>query len=197
MTETNRRTILRLGWLLVLVGAVFNEWFVAGFFSPDGVISSVRLKFAIRLFEILSVSGGLFLVSRWRSVKAGPTAVKAALYVVSAVVLLVSSDLLLRLIEKSAGHIHHIEDLEAWMENPRGTGSYRAKPNLDLVYRFGPSDRVSVGIRTNSFGMRWREVSLDKPDGKERIAFAGDGLTEGASSARMEESAKRYEKFEP
>ena len=41
MTETNRRTILRLGWLLVLVGAAFNEWFVAGFFSPDGVISSV------------------------------------------------------------------------------------------------------------------------------------------------------------
>ncbi len=61
-------------------------------------------------------------------------------------------------------------------ENPHGTGSYRLLPNLDQVTRV---EGRRVHLRTNSRGMPWREVSLEKPPGVRRIAFVGDSFTFG------------------
>ena len=52
------------------------------------------------------------------------------------------------------------EGLKLSIQNPKRTGSYRLKPNLDVVTKVASKDVI---IKTNSLGMRWREVSHDNP----------------------------------
>lgn len=61
-------------------------------------------------------------------------------------------------------------------ENPSGAGSFRLRPGLDLDLRV---KGVAVRIRTNSAGMAWREVALEKPARLRRVAFLGDSFTFG------------------
>ena len=65
------------------------------------------------------------------------------------------------------------------------TGSYRLKPGLDLIASVGGR---RIPIRTNSHGMRWREVGLEKRAGVKRIAFLGDSFTFGCWSDTVEQS---------
>ena len=76
------------------------------------------------------------------------------------------------------------EKLSLFEPNPEGTGSYRLKPNLDLVTSIVGSE---VKIHTNSHGMPWREVSVE-PSGKRRIAFFGDSFTFGSWADSVERS---------
>ena len=76
------------------------------------------------------------------------------------------------------------EKLSLFEPNPEGTGSYRLKPNLDLVTSVAGSE---VKIHTNSHGMPWREVSVE-PSGKRRIAFFGDSFTFGSWADSVERS---------
>jgi len=68
------------------------------------------------------------------------------------------------------------ERLHLLQPNPHGTGSYRLKPDLDLTTRVGGRE---VRIRTNSHGMPWREVAVERSDARRRIAFLGDSFTFG------------------
>ena len=76
------------------------------------------------------------------------------------------------------------EKLSLFEPNPEGAGSYRLKPNLDLVTSVADSE---VKIHTNSHGMPWREVSVE-PSGKRRIAFFGDSFTFGSWADSVERS---------
>ena len=70
-------------------------------------------------------------------------------------------------------------------ENPHGTGSYRLKPELDLVYEWEIlGDTRYLHVETNSAGMRWREVPLEKT--RPRVAFVGDSFTFGESARTNE-----------
>lgn len=69
--------------------------------------------------------------------------------------------------------------------NPHGTGSYRLMPGLDVLAHVGARE---IRIRTNSHGMRWREVPLQKAEHKRRIAFLGDSFAFGAWADSVEES---------
>jgi lysophospholipase L1-like esterase len=94
----------------------------------------------------------------------------------------------------------HPESLQLLRPNPAGTGSYRLRPGLEIRTRVGFQDVV---IRTNSHGMRWREVSREADPARARIAFLGDSFTFGCWAASAESSfvgvaearlgAKRYE----
>lgn len=66
--------------------------------------------------------------------------------------------------------------LALYTADPGGHGSFRLKPNLDLTTAFAER---RVTIRTNSHGMRWREVSPEAPRLASRIAFVGDSFTFG------------------
>lgn len=71
----------------------------------------------------------------------------------------------------------------SFIENPHGTGSYRLKPHLDAVTRVGGKE---ITLRTNAFGMPWREVTRRKPEGVRRIAIVGDSFAQGLWAASPE-----------
>lgn len=77
------------------------------------------------------------------------------------------------------------ERLDLLQPNPHGTGSYRLKPNLRLTTTV---QGRTVEIRTNSHGMRWREIPLAKPAGVRRVAFLGDSYAFGCWSSSIERS---------
>ena len=77
------------------------------------------------------------------------------------------------------------QELDILMPNPRGTGSYRLKPDLDLTTKAGGRP---VRIRTNRHGMPWREVEIEKTDRRRRIAFLGDSFTFGSWANSYEEA---------
>ena len=77
------------------------------------------------------------------------------------------------------------QELDILMPNPRGTGSYRLKPNLDLTTKAGGRE---VRINTNRHGMPWREVEIEKTDRRRRIAFLGDSFTFGSWADNYEKS---------
>ena len=77
------------------------------------------------------------------------------------------------------------ERLDLLRPNPHGTGSYRLKPNLNLTTWMG---RRKVQIHTNSHGMPWREVFLERRDRRRRIAFLGDSFTFGCWADSWEQA---------
>jgi len=77
------------------------------------------------------------------------------------------------------------EELDLLQANPHGTGSYRLKPNVRRQVRVG---NRTVLVKTNSLGMPWREVALEKPAGRARIAFLGDSFTFGCWADTVEKS---------
>jgi lysophospholipase L1-like esterase len=76
-------------------------------------------------------------------------------------------------------------ELELMRENPAGTGSYRLKPGLDLMTRV---KGLQVRIRTNAFGMHWREVEAAKRPRTRRVAFLGDSFAFGCWARDVEHS---------
>ncbi len=77
------------------------------------------------------------------------------------------------------------EELDLLHPSPRGTGSFRLKPNLDVATSMGP---YQVRIETNRHGMRWREVSKENTEGRRRVGFFGDSFTFGCWAEDVEHS---------
>lgn len=90
-----------------------------------------------------------------------------------------------RLEERRATRLQHGGGLDLVQANPHGTGSYRLKPGLDVHTQVKGQP---VSIRTNSLGMRWREVARAKPAGKRRVAFLGDSFAFGCWTPSVESS---------
>ncbi len=106
--------------------------------------------------------------------------------VISLVLTLVPAELLLRFRERRAAQSGRPrERLDLLEPNPTGTGSFRLKPGLRLVTSV---QGRRIEITTNRFGMRWREVGLEKPAGRRRVAFLGDSYTFGCWSSSIERS---------
>lgn len=105
-------------------------------------------------------------------------ALKLALLGGSLLFSLIAVELFLRLINFAPDELH------LFRANPNGTGSYRLRPNLDIVTTFG---KANIPIKTNSHGMRWREVSLEGSTRK-RVAFVGDSFTFGLWADTVEHS---------
>jgi lysophospholipase L1-like esterase len=76
-------------------------------------------------------------------------------------------------------------NMPLFRSNPHGTGSFRLRPKLRLSQKFWGID---VDLTTNSHGMRWREVPVQKPAGKLRLAFVGDSFTFGCWASTLERS---------
>lgn len=76
-------------------------------------------------------------------------------------------------------------DLPLMRENPSGAGSYRLRPGLDIETQVRG---MRVRIRTNRYGMHWRDVEAKKPARLRRIAFLGDSFAFGCWARDVEHS---------
>jgi len=75
--------------------------------------------------------------------------------------------------------------LALFEKNSHGTGSYRLKPNLDIRTKVGNTE---ISIKTNSFGMHWRQVDKENSGKKVRVAFVGDSFTFGCWAKNFQSS---------
>ena len=87
--------------------------------------------------------------------------------------------------QRSKRVAHAPLSLPLLVPNPRGTGSYRLKPDVSTTAEV---EGRMIAIRTNRFGMRWREVERKKASGARRLAVFGDSFAFGCWSDSIEES---------
>ncbi len=69
------------------------------------------------------------------------------------------------------------QNLPLLRPNPAGTGSYRLRPNLDVMTAV---ETTAVRIKTNAHGMNWRETPIKGDPSIPRVAFLGDSFTFGS-----------------
>ncbi len=103
----------------------------------------------------------------------------------AAVVALAIGEWGLRLADAAPAEAAAVDHLRVLQPNPSGRGSYRLKPDLRQRVRVG---NLEVEIRTNRFGMPWREVARDRAPGRLRVAFLGDSFTFGCWTPSVESS---------
>jgi len=169
---TSGKVVGRVGLSLILLAVICNHWVLAFCFSADGVIEETN-RLLVWMFELVMAGVGLLLVVFRRRIPALAVFVTPFFILVG----LCLVEALLRVTEP--------KPLAIARENPNGTGSYRLKPRLNLTYLQGDG---RVTIKTNSHGMRWREVSVAKEGGKQRVAFLGDSFTFGVAADSIEKS---------
>ena len=157
------------GLFLVITGLLANVWTFTHFFSPDGrLILLTRLL--IWLLDLLLIGTGIFLLVVRSFSK----------------LLMVYASLLISMMLVEAGLSYYFDvSKDLFIPNPRGTGSYRLKKNLNIQRTIGAASYL---FRTNSLGMPWREVKTANPENKIRIAFVGDSFTFGCCATRVENS---------
>ncbi|NOZ26109.1 MAG: SGNH/GDSL hydrolase family protein [Nitrospirae bacterium] len=166
------KAVAAAGILMVLAGVVGNEWLLTLLFSPDGELRT-STRIIVWATDLLAVGAGLSLVLS--SIK--HQVENLALLFVTTLVCLFLTECVVRLIEPKP------LKLNIYMENPNGTGSFRLKPDIKAVASFGKDE---IAIETNSYGMRWREVSLENRLQRTRIAVVGDSFAFGLWADRVE-----------
>lgn len=106
-------------------------------------------------------------------------------FLVKAVLLLASIAVSVGFTEWALRRIYATSELHLFRENGNGDVSYRLRPHLDVTTKVGGQ---KISIKTNSHGMRWREVSVSKSPTKRRVAFVGDSFTFGQWADSIEHS---------
>jgi len=155
------------GIFFLVSGLFANEWFLKYFFSPDGrLILATRIL--IWLFDLVMIGSGVFLLVT----KSFPKLILVCLSIIITL-LLIETGL--------SGYFDLSKDL--FIPNPRNTGSYRLKPGLHIQRKIGAA---SFLFQTNSLGMPWREVEIENPKNRTRIAFVGDSFVFGCCASRIE-----------
>ncbi|VAX27583.1 hypothetical protein MNBD_NITROSPIRAE02-1287 [hydrothermal vent metagenome] len=170
------KTLIAAGTFFIIAGVISNEWLLALIFSPDGDLRTDTRIF-IWALDIFLVTTGLIFISFAKRHQV----MNLVILLVSFLICFIAAEGVLRLLEPKQVRIKGLI-----MENPRGTGSCRLRPNVNIVTRLGNKDIV---IKTNSNGMWWREVSRENPLKKTRIAFVGDSFTFGVWADTFEKTS--------
>jgi len=168
------RIAIVIGGLLATIGVLCNEWVLAWLLSPDGDLH-VPTRITIWIFNLFMVGTGTLLIYF------GKRHQLLNLVVLFLTLLLSFSgaEIALRLIQPKLEKVTILE------ERPNGVGSYKLKPNANLTINPGSTEIV---VKTNSYGMRWRDVSAENPLKKTRVAFVGDSFTFGLWADSIDKS---------
>jgi hypothetical protein len=159
----------------IVLGLVCNPVVVASVFSRSSWLPA-ELRLIVVTFDLILIVLGLTLIYFRNNRRAQ---VNLGLVSGSIVLSLAAAESTLRLFDFRPG------ELRLYAEARDGNGLFRLKPNLDITTYVGSEQVI---IRTNSHGMRWREVSYHKLAGTKRIAFVGDSFTFGLWANRIENS---------
>lgn len=183
MSEKKRfskeKILLAIGLACVGAGILFNEWIAASFLSSDGTIEFTN-KLMIRFAQAGAIGFGLVLIFLRKNKQA---LMNLGLSIFTLFLCLIMLEIGMRMIGYDGSTPR--DEMPLFVENPHGTSSYRLQPDLHITRYVGDTHLV---VRTNSLGMRWREVSVEKPEGKQRIAFVGDSFTFGMWADSVEHS---------
>jgi lysophospholipase L1-like esterase len=157
------------GFVLIITGLFLNMWVIERLFSPDRQLILLT-KILISVMDVFLIGTGIFLLIVRSFSK----------------LFIVYASLLVSMILVETGLSYYFDvSKEFFIPNPRGTGSYRLKKNLNIQRKIGAATFL---FRTNSLGMPWREVNQNNPEQKIRIAFVGDSFTFGCCATRVENS---------
>ena len=170
------KSLTIVGLIFVLIGLIGNEWILARLVNDGGPFSFAG-RLIVWIVDLVLVGLGVSLIYFRKNVRIQINL--ALLFWTLVVCLLIAEGVL------SLTGFGKQEELKLFRENPNRTGSYRLKPDLDITTEFRAR---LMTIRTNSHGMRWSEVSYDKPLETERIAFVGDSSTFGVWADKIENS---------
>jgi len=162
---------------LILVGIIANKWVIAFFLSPDRRIENPLFSAMIAVFDLSLIAlGTALLILRGNPPKMKDAAIGALTTAVALVLCVLGLEVSLRVHPVSERHL-----LPLFVDPP--INRLRLRPGLNVSARVG---RTKIPIRTNSCGMRWREISRDPSPDRMRIAFVGDSFTFGEWSDDIE-----------
>ncbi|NOY39130.1 MAG: hypothetical protein GXO95_02545 [Nitrospirae bacterium] len=170
------KTVVATGILFIIAGLISNEWVLARLFSPDGDLRA-DTRILIWGLDIFMVAIGFMFIFFARR----HHVTSLVVLLVTLLICFIAAEGVLRLLEPKPVRIKGLI-----IQNPNGTGSCRLRPNVNIVTKLGNKDIV---IKTNSYGMWWREVSRDNPLKKTRIAFVGDSFTFGVWADTFEKTS--------
>lgn len=169
------------GGILIGLGVILNQWVLTKLLSFDGNLETPT-KIMVWTADLVLVVLGAWIYANRRNRK---LIGNMLLFFVTLFFCLVAAELILRVsrvIEQKYQSLTMHRKSGPFRGNPYGTGSYRLRPNLDMMLDRGER------VLTNSLGMRWREASYDNPGGRQRIAFVGDSFTFGMAASSIEKS---------
>lgn len=169
-----------LGWSIVAGGLLTNRWVLGPLVAPDGRIEGTAPTIAIAVASVTLILCGLWVAYRDPARRRGDL-LNAATLVGSLAVCVAVAEGYLRL----ASGAEETPPMPLLAPSPDGSASYILRANARLDAQIGG---LPVQIRTNRFGMHWREVDPANPGRKTRIAFVGDSFTFGCWTDRVENS---------
>ena len=173
-TGRRERIVAVIGGSLLLIGFICNEWVLTKLLSSDGVLNFEN-RVLIWISEILLIGFGILLICIREDTK---KQMNLMVFCATTILCIVLAESIYFVLQKKSR-------VRILVKNPHGTGSYRLKPDTEYTYKHG---KYEFHIKTNSLGMRGKEVSYDNPLYKKRVAFVGDSFTFGSSASKGEKS---------
>tara|TARA_B100000287_G_scaffold157484_1_gene148575 strand:+ start:3675 stop:5012 length:1338 start_codon:yes stop_codon:yes gene_type:complete len=162
------------GLFILIIGLIFNEWLLS-IFTVDGIIEQRKL-IIVRSFNFIFIVLGLLILLL--NFKSTDLAINIFIGFIFSVTFFILGEFALRILQKNK----NMFDVDSVMiANPNNTGSHRLKPNFERTLA------KKYLIKTNSFGMHWKELKKEK-NNKKRIAFIGDSFTFGQWAYKVEKS---------
>jgi len=161
-----------VGLACIAAGLTANVHVVQALFTPDGRIESVVLRAVIIVFQILCLALGVFFLRRDRR-RLKHDCFRLAAFIGTLVLSLSLLEIGLRLQDRRRSAR---DNVAVFRVNENGTGSYRLQPNRDIVRTVG---EAQIRIRTNAFGMNWRDTAQTPIPGRTRVAVLGDSFAFG------------------
>ncbi len=162
------------GLAFILLGLSFNEWLIAWWLVSDGVIESENFRFAIFIIELAFISWGCLQLCLRRSkiVRYGSDIIIGLLFGLGYLFIF---EWILSLL----GYTPHLVPLA----NPK-----------HFVQTFNHIE-FSYEVKTNSQGLRYPELPLQKPFSQRRVVVLGDSFVEGVGVAVEETFPSLLEQY--
>jgi len=153
------KSLVIVGLTLTFLGFLGNKWVISRILVPDGDIESTPVSIAIILFQLALISLGLLIIL-FRAWPITP-------YLADLLIGLLLALLCTLGLDRGLGWLGYPAKYIPPLAHPPNFQQHFQ--NLEFAYE----------VKTNSQGIRYREVPLEKPDTTTRVVVVGDSFTEG------------------
>lgn len=157
--SSNEKTLTIIGIALIGLGILANKWLFSLLLAPDGDIVSLSVNLVITIIQLIVIGLGLLIIY-YRKL----TVIRYLADGLVGLLLAIGCSLIL---DRGLHLIGYPAKYRPQLAHPAHySGTVH---NLEFTYQF----------RTNSQGLRYAEVPLEKPASTTRFVVVGDSFTEG------------------